>query len=284
IQPINKGVFQRLPKYLQEKLKPINEYERNIAFGQAHRFWIEPDKLNYEIVQRETSTLFLVGDVRLRVRKHLLRRNHEGQLVDDENEDEYEKSSPESMFAKAFTDHYDEIGNYFPELLRLKELLKLSALCKFARAHYQKLSEAPHESIRDFIRFTRSQLHEYPHANDFSVEMYYKKLLLENHISSFNVPYAEANALRMEIRRQLQAVDQKIIEQLTDVFCQQAHTSAKINMKELVNNWLDGSIFDEMALVNFIAKEIEHFHCEIRKPLEKLGIRLRNNNDEQQTL
>ncbi|CAF3435002.1 unnamed protein product, partial [Rotaria sp. Silwood2] len=284
IQPINKGFFQRLPKYLQEKLKPINEYERNIAFGQAHRFWIEPDKLNYEIVQRETSTLFLVGDVRLRVRKHLLRRNHEGQLVDDENEDEYEKSSPESMFAKAFTDHYDEIGNYFPELLRLKELLKLSALCKFARAHYQKLSEAPHESIRDFIRFTRSQLHEYPHANDFSVEMYYKKLLLENHISSFNVPYAEANALRMEIRRQLQAVDQKIIEQLTDVFCQQAHTSAKINMKELINNWLDGSIFDEMALVNFIAKEIEHFHCEIRKPLEKLGIRLRNNNDEQQTL
>ena len=42
-----------------------------------------------------------------------------------------EKLSPEKRFAMNFTKYYDEIGFYFPILLRLRELLKLSAISIF---------------------------------------------------------------------------------------------------------------------------------------------------------
>ena len=36
----------------------------------------------------------------------------------------------EKLFAKNFTDNYDEIGKYFPEFLRLRELLKIMAVVR----------------------------------------------------------------------------------------------------------------------------------------------------------
>lgn len=36
--------------------------------------------------------------------------------------------SPEAEFARTFSKNYDEIGKYFPEFLRLRELLKIAAM------------------------------------------------------------------------------------------------------------------------------------------------------------
>eukprot|EP00350_Pseudokeronopsis_sp_OXSARD2_P002890 CAMPEP_0170551194 /NCGR_PEP_ID=MMETSP0211-20121228/9218_1 /TAXON_ID=311385 /ORGANISM="Pseudokeronopsis sp., Strain OXSARD2" /LENGTH=85 /DNA_ID=CAMNT_0010858213 /DNA_START=2511 /DNA_END=2768 /DNA_ORIENTATION=+ len=62
----------------------------------------------------------------MKVKKHLLKKDHTGKLVDAETDSD--DNSPEAEFCRVFTKNYDVIGQKFPELLRLKEMLKLSAV------------------------------------------------------------------------------------------------------------------------------------------------------------
>ncbi len=66
------------------------------------------------------------------VKQHRMKYDELGNLIDDENE-----QSAEAQFARIFTKYYDTIGEYFPELLRLKELLKLSVLSRIIKARYE---------------------------------------------------------------------------------------------------------------------------------------------------
>jgi hypothetical protein len=45
-------------------------------------------------------------DLKMKVKKHLLKKNTQGVLVDDENDVESDESA-EAEFAKDFTDNYD---------------------------------------------------------------------------------------------------------------------------------------------------------------------------------
>ena len=227
MRPISEGFFRRLPAHLQEKLNPLHDRERNLSFGRAHRFWIEADDVVYEQQLIGTQMVFRVSDVRLRVRKHLLISNIEGKLVDDEeaNESEEEKRSAESQFAKAFTDHYDEIGSYFPELLRLKELLKLSALYLFTRSRYQQLKEPVNSNRIETSLAEWKRTIMYPRATTAQVDTYYNETLSKNGVSSWQVSASEQQRVRSSIRSQLEEVDRQIVDNAVKSICELANAS-----------------------------------------------------------
>lgn len=60
------------------------------------------------------------------IKKQLLKRDANGNLVDDilDSAD----SSIEAEYCRILTKNYDILGKSFPEFLRLKEILKLSAI------------------------------------------------------------------------------------------------------------------------------------------------------------
>ena len=282
MRPIDQGFFKRLPEYLQEKLKPLHKCERNRSLGRAHRFWIEADEVVYEQQVTETRITCRVADVRLRVRKHLLIRDSEGRLVDDEaeNESEEEKHSAESQFAEIFTKYYDEIGAYFPELLRLKELLKLSALYIFAQSHYERLTKpVDYNSIITHLTTKSIQL-EYPKATNASVDTYYNKVLSENGVSSWDVPSDQASSLRSKIRTQLEEVDREILNTVTSNFCEQSHVNVSNVARNLVDAWLRAYTNSTKELAQFIADGLSAHHHQLSKPLAQLGIRRRDSFNE----
>ncbi|CAF1187570.1 unnamed protein product [Didymodactylos carnosus] len=108
LRSIHDGLLKRLPDHLREILKPLHEYKIRNNDDDEH------------------IITFYFNDVRTIVKKYLLTRNARGELIDAEESADESDTSPEAKFARKFTKHYDEIGLYFPELLRLKELLKLA--------------------------------------------------------------------------------------------------------------------------------------------------------------
>ncbi|CAF4109894.1 unnamed protein product, partial [Didymodactylos carnosus] len=61
-----------------------------------------------------------------------MKYDEQGNLIDDKTDND--EQSAEAEFARIFTKYYEEIGDCFPELLRLKELLKLGALSRFMQS------------------------------------------------------------------------------------------------------------------------------------------------------
>jgi hypothetical protein len=148
IRPASHGFMKRLPERLRNALRPV--WERKMYYPShdkesAHRFWIEAGEITYE--QDLTPMLrgeitFYLSDVKMVVKKQLMQTDEHGNFVDDttnSNSSEHD-STPEGEFAAAFTKYYEEIGTYFPELLRLKELLKLGALLHIIRSIHKGLS------------------------------------------------------------------------------------------------------------------------------------------------
>lgn len=58
-------------------------------------------------------------------------------------QDDAKGDSPENLFARNFTEHYHEISSYFPEFLRLEQLVKISA----AVDELRRIREQNHSKI-----------------------------------------------------------------------------------------------------------------------------------------
>ncbi|CAF1048957.1 unnamed protein product [Adineta steineri] len=286
MRSIADSCFQRLPKHLQDKLKPLHDREHNFSLGRTHRFWIEADPLVYEQQNSTSHITFRVANVHLRVRKHLLIRNANGQLVDDDeaNETEEEQRSPESQFAKAFTEHYDEIGTYFPELLRLKELLKLSALYLFARGRCSQLA-VPYKLqpfVNQLVENRRSI--EYPHATQANIERDYSQILSTNNVQAHGVPHTEATRVKQGIRSQLEKIDREIVEMLVSSICKQAHTNVSSLPRSLVEHWLNNQYRATENLAQFVVNGLAAFHLTLMHPITKLKICLQDIGEQSASL
>lgn len=119
------GLLERLPLHLRKVLQPLHDSEQ--IDQKAHRFWIESEQIPYKLVEHGADgdeIHFYFGDVKMKVKKHLLVKDKNGNLIDSPDDDS--DNTPEAVFAREFTKHYDEIGLYFPEFLRLRELVKLA--------------------------------------------------------------------------------------------------------------------------------------------------------------
>lgn len=133
LRPVKDGFLQRLPMHLQSLLIPILERRRDpINFSSdAHRFWIQIESIECKRVEDcgdAGTTKYEFGNVTAKVNTHILTRGLDGKFKDKEEQEILD--SAEHQFARAFTKHYDEIGKYFPILLRLKELAKIAAIRK----------------------------------------------------------------------------------------------------------------------------------------------------------
>lgn len=132
LRPAKDGFLQRLPEHLQSLLIPILERHRDpINFGSnAHRFWIQIESIECKADKSSVkdSIKYDFGSVTATVNTHILTRGPDGKYRDAKGKQILD--SAENQFARAFTKHYDEIGKYFPILLRLKELAKIAAIRK----------------------------------------------------------------------------------------------------------------------------------------------------------
>lgn len=109
--------------------------------------------------------------------------NSEDELTDDsENESDEElnqskkKISSEAKFARRFTQYYDLMGCYFPVLLRLRELAKLSAIAMLLKNTYHALEEAKEQvtvtrtEVQDMLENIRRQI-DYPVCTETKVSV-----------------------------------------------------------------------------------------------------------------
>ncbi|CAF3720979.1 unnamed protein product [Rotaria sp. Silwood1] len=271
------NVLRRLPRHLQELLKPLHQREKTKnLWGNAHRFWIEAGNLIYErqVNNAQSEIIYRLGDVKMFVKKHLLEYDEQGNLIDDtiRNNTNLDQS-PEGLFAKAFTDHYNEIGSYFPELLRLKELLKLGALLAILQNHYENLTEMmtnEQSSVEEMLTSVKSQIREYPQATTYNVNYHYSNILRENNVSSTDVPSHMITELKDKILSQLRDADENCVNQIAIQICH-VHKSNNINhVKSLVDNWLRYN--SDQALVNFIVNAKRNHRRMLISRIDQLNI------------
>jgi hypothetical protein len=135
----------------------------------------------------------------------------------------------------------------------------------------------PHPIETNLDEFRRKI--KYPQATDTQEDKYYNELLWEDNISSWNVPSDEEGTERSKIRSQLEEVDRKTVNNVVECICEQAHTSISSTARSYVKAWLDGRYDGAKQLARFIANgRTAHDHS-IMRPIEQLGIRIRENED-----
>lgn len=275
-------VLHRLPTHLQELLKPLHQQERSSnRWGGAHRFWIEAGNLPYEIERdkAQNEIIYRLGDIKMSVKKHLLEYDEQGKLIDDiTRNDTNLDQTPEGRFAKAFTDHYDEIGSYFPELLRLKELLKLGALLAFIRNHYDNLKSTgilDQTSIENMLTSIKTQLGTYPQANNANVDYHYNQVLIKNNVSAANIPYHQKVEIEANLLSQLRQADEHHVNTITNQICEISHSNDIYLARSLVDSWLryhgDSS---KNQLVQFIMNACQTHSDFLKSRITQLNISL----------
>ena len=83
------NITQQLPDHLK---KVIDDFHASDHQASLHRFWIESEEVDLAIddtgLSKDGNVLFALGDIKMVVKHHTLRRDAEGNLVDDEGEDE----------------------------------------------------------------------------------------------------------------------------------------------------------------------------------------------------
>ncbi len=137
-RPCKEGLTKNLPPELQEAIRSIEE-RGGIHSQSTHRFWIEAKEMKYKHEQKGTKIEFRFGEMEMIVKSHSLIRRTDGELKDTDDEDDPE--SPHARFAKDMTDHYDELGLYFPEFARLRELSKLQTLALMLQSILKAMKE-----------------------------------------------------------------------------------------------------------------------------------------------
>ena len=137
-RPVHEGLLKCLPSELQKALLSIPS--RGPSLSRVHRFWIQADAMEYDVQENDNSVRWLFGDVNMRVRCKPMFHTQDGGLQDQDVLGP-DPDSPEGSFIADFTKHYDQIGKYFPEFLRLKELCKVQWLGAFTASFEESLEE-----------------------------------------------------------------------------------------------------------------------------------------------
>jgi hypothetical protein len=127
----DEGLLSRLEEHLQHLLRPIKtrreerEEIRSPEMDIPTRFWLNFNEVFEEEEELQNGLVYKVGQVSAQVKVNTFVMTLRGTKA---------TLSPEAEFARDFTRHFDEIGQFFPELLRLKELLKISVIFKKLRS------------------------------------------------------------------------------------------------------------------------------------------------------
>lgn len=305
------GFMKLLPEYLRDKIRPVTERRGGNREDSCHRFWIESDEVECEqVYDDDRNTLrFMFGRCQMHVKTQLMKHNADGELVDDSededdvnssDDDDYEdfvklrkkRITAETQFANDFTEVYDDVGRYFPVLLRLRELLKLLAVHGILNSHYESLETAK-ENLRSTLteRFGKmfTELRPkvpYPQNASNNVNKCYRKLLSDQGINESRLASGEEDRAKRLIRQQLREVDTELVSKLTTQLSSQLSVSDCSDFAKAVRNWLEGGFFTNYTrqLVEYVVdrtypkkfEELDRF----RKNATMLGVKLRKRGDD----
>ena len=116
------------------------------SLGTAHRFWIEFQSVDYKIMEKDKEITVLFGKIKVQVKKHLLKLDKNGKLVDDDNDSDYfinengvRQETSEARFARLMTENYDSISSRYKIFARLKLLAKLGVISLILKGKYGRL-------------------------------------------------------------------------------------------------------------------------------------------------
>lgn len=147
------GLTKHLPPNLQEATRSINERSGQKPGMSMSRFWIQADKIFFEMSQTRSRLEFRFGDVDIKVRSHPIIPSHDGNLRD--TEEDLDPDSVEAHFAADLTNNYKELGHYFPQYARLYEFGKILAVKMLLRA-IAKHEDDTHDLPALLKKFKRS--------------------------------------------------------------------------------------------------------------------------------
>ena len=131
----SEGLLERLPDDLKYALSSIPS--RGQSQSRVRRLWIQADAMEFDVQEDKDYVRWLFGEVQMAVRCMPMFHTEDGKLQDQEIGPD--SNSPEGKFVADFTKHYDQIGKYFPEFLRLKELCKAQFLGRFLGSFEESL-------------------------------------------------------------------------------------------------------------------------------------------------
>lgn len=279
------GFMKRLPKHLAEKVKPVHlRNDGSVNYDQAHRFWIEAGSLPFNEEVDNSTIKFRFGKIKMYVKKHAMKYKSNGELVDDDA-DEDEKS-PEAEFVKDFTDNYDEIGSYFPELLKLKELVKLGGIVALINSMYHYVERIANdisrelEVVKKYLSEIRMQI-TYPLENDNKISELYQGTLRMNGVSDYQVSWTESNRVKSEIRNNLRNTDDNTVKQVCTAVCQSFSVDS-YGLESSIKDWLIYGYQDSLA--NLVADKIKFVKDmqlkKLQTTISNMNIRIRNKGDE----
>jgi hypothetical protein len=289
MRPASEGFMQRLPKRLQDLLKPLEMRDKVFSRGHIHRFWIEAGDPVYEweVNEKTNEIIYRISDVPMYVKQHLMKYDDEARLIDDKQFDDKPDHSREAQFVKAFTDNYNEIGAYFPEFLRLKELTKLGILLNFMRHRYNSLNtdiaeDVDVKQICENLCKVRRGL-EYPSDTYYNAKRSYEECLRECNVSSYDVSYAVESDIQKKIRSDLEKTDDEILENMAKNVCDFCCSTQKIHVQRLIDRWLRQSSeitpilwfckkYASVELVSFIRKSITDHKRLLMNAIENLNV------------
>jgi hypothetical protein len=252
-------LLQRLPEKLRRKFTKLRE-KHPFRKEAIHRFWIEAGQLFYKESQSDNVVSFTFGDCEMSVKKHLMERDSDGNLVDTKEDDD--PDSPESKFANLMTKEYDRIGRYFPELARLRELAKIQAMSVFAQSihqsvqtHYNEIN-IPESKINTVLKELRAQVKEYPQSSDSNVRNIAEQFLRTQNVYRYQITDQQWREIKNQIRNQCLNADRDCINQISNILSEGFHADHG-EVHTAVKDWLNDDL--EYPLVRLLKDSEEAF-------------------------
>lgn len=247
LRDADENLLKRLPERLRKKFKDLRN-ESTSTSERVHRFWIQAGDLEYFTNEQDNEVTFTFGKCEMSVQKHLMQRDHNGNLVDTDNDND--TTSTEAKFAKLLTDEYVALGKYFPELAKLRELAKIQTMSLFAQSIYrsaiqnsEKLSVSRtniEQSLNELFKGVR-----YPQNTSTNVNSLVDKVLRQSNVTRSSIPHYELNQLEKKIARDCADADDQCLKHFVNTLSESFHCTS--NITSLVSNWLTNGVNFNLA-------------------------------------
>eukprot|EP01132_Coremiostelium_polycephalum_P003216 gene3216-4028_t len=253
VDPTNTNFLSRLPPSLREKLLDIpNRCRETNEVSSSVRVWIESDEIPFTEETNGAIISFKIANPPMLIKK----KHHILQLVENNvvnsyfggvDESKFKEKTSFELLTNEMSCHYDEIGQYFPEFLRLRELVKLCGISHILKIYYHKLVGDPDSIIVANLLNVKSQICGFlkckslPATTDTTVEEFVTRELASQKVPISKVSPQSLQALRSNIKQQLEVEQAKYYRQTMDLLVQKYSLPKSIESTLVVQlkSWLE---------------------------------------------
>ena len=214
----------------------------------AHRFWVDVGDMQYDVKESATTGLSVsFGNVNMRIKTHMLRKNPRTGELEDAPVDT-DDQSPEGRFAAGVTSKFELLARHFPVFARLRELAKICAAIRLMDGFRKGIREQLEATRRSAPQDLRQALNDgltapagYPFAqNESKISE-----IIEDNIRQQSIPYYQHSEARRQLRpqviRALRETDAEVITGLSSSLASQFGCSAH-SLQYAVRRFVEGCV------------------------------------------